>query len=41
VTAILLKPNVIGQLPDIIICFHSDCAAGAGNGENVELNLSL
>jgi len=40
VTAILLKPDVTGQLSDII-CFNSDRATGGGNGENVELNLSL
>lgn len=38
---VLVKPNVTGQLPDIIICSHSDYATDAGNGENVELNLSL
>jgi len=41
VTAGLLNPNVTGQLPDFNICFHSDCATGDGNGENVEINLSL
>ena len=40
-TAVLVKPNVTGHLPDIIIYLHSDCATGAGIVENVELNLSL